>query len=436
MNILQEIKVPQESVNDTLLNVVDIKFRNNDKVIKNDLLLELETSKAIITIESDYNGYVEYLCNLGDEVPVNKIIIKIWDQPFEIHNEPPNKVDVNQIEANNADSQNKQILETIFSKAALELLEKNKIDKYVFKEFDFVSKKNILNFLNPNLEKNESNITSNTNINSKSDELLMNDTRVKFIKTSHSKKREIEYLSDVQSGGLVSVINIDLDIENLFESTNTSFQYFKNSALPIIIFECSRLLKKYPMFNSFYSENGVAEYNDVNIGIAMHQDDGLKVVKIPNTNNLQLIETEEMLFSLACKYLDKKLTTFDLSDITFTITDLSSFGPISFTPLINRQNSAILGISKIDEKLQRIILSLAFDHRITEGKIASLFLQELKQRFESYKLSNDSNIKTKIVYCYKCLKTLQEDLNNIGFLQVIKQNGENAYICDMCLLKY
>ena len=41
-----------------------------------------------------------------------------------------------------------------------------------------------------------------------------------------------------------------------------------------------------------------------------------------------------------------------LTDITFTITDLSSFGAISFTPLINKNNSAILGVSKIDEKLK------------------------------------------------------------------------------------
>jgi len=60
MKILQEIKAPQESVNDNFLNVVAIHYINNDKVKKNDILIELETSKAVLTIEADFDGYIEY----------------------------------------------------------------------------------------------------------------------------------------------------------------------------------------------------------------------------------------------------------------------------------------------------------------------------------------------------------------------------------------
>jgi len=151
---------------------------------------------------------------------------------------------------------------------------------------------------------------------------------------------------------------------------------------------------------------------------------------------MQILEIEESIFNLANKYLDKKLNTFDLSDITFTITDLSSFGAISFSPLINKNNSAILGLSKVDQKLKRITVSLAFDHRVTEGKMASIFLQELKERFESYKLDQSNNINLKFVECYKCLKTLDEDFNDIGFIKVLSKNGEDKYICDLCLMKY
>jgi len=240
----------------------------------------------------------------------------------------------------------------------------------------------------------------------------------------------------VQNAGLVSVINIDLNIEHLFQSVNQELKYFKNSVLPLIIYESARLLVKFPMFNSFYNDNGIAEYLDVNIGIAMDIDDGLKVVKIPNTNKLHLLETEEALFQLANKYIDKKLSTSDLTDITFTITDLSSFGAISFTPLINKNNSAILGVSKIDEKLNRINLSLAFDHRVTEGKIAAIFLTNLKERVESYKKSNIDIDLTNNISCFKCLKKLNEDMSEIGFINIITTKGEQKYICDTCFMKY
>ncbi len=440
MKILQEIKAPQESVNDNFLNVVAVHYKNNDKVKKNDILIELETSKAVLTIEADFDGYIEYCCILDEEVKVNNTIIKIWDEPIkQLVDSKLNDVKANPqkiqtpVTINNNENPNTNIV-TKFSKKALEFIIQNKIDTTIFKDYDFVSYEIAIGYGNSPILKKEQNRVENKP--SKSDLIELDKTKILLNKISHAKKREIEYLSAVQNAGLVSVINIDLDIEHLFQSVNQELKYFKNSVLPLIIYESARLLVKFPMFNSFYNDNGIAEYLEVNIGIAMDIDDGLKVVKIPNTNKLHLLETEEALFQLANKYIDKKLSTSDLTDITFTITDLSSFGAISFTPLINKNNSAILGVSKIDEKLNRINLSLAFDHRVTEGKIAAIFLSNLKERVESYKKSNIDIDLTNNISCFKCLKKLDEDMSEIGFINIITTKGEQKYICDTCFMKY
>ena len=55
----------------------------------------------------------------------------------------------------------------------------------------------------------------------------------------------------------------------------------------------------------------------------------------------------------------------------------------SFVPLINYKQSAILGISAVDQKLNRFTLSLSFDHRVTEGKTAGKFLLELSEQLMS-----------------------------------------------------
>jgi pyruvate/2-oxoglutarate dehydrogenase complex dihydrolipoamide acyltransferase (E2) component len=440
MKILQEIKAPQESVNDNFLNVVAIHYINNDKVKKNDILIELETSKAVLTIEADFDGYIEYCCKLDEEVKVNNTIIKIWDEPIkQLVDSNLNDVKANAqkiqtpVTINKTENSNTNII-TKFSKKALEFINQNKIDTTIFKDYDFVSYEIAIGYGNSPIIKKEQNRVENNP--SKNDPIEFDKTKILINKISHAKKREIEYLSAVQNAGLVSVINIDLNIEHLFQSVNQELKYFKNSVLPLIIYESARLLVKFPMFNSFYNDNGIAEYLDVNIGIAMDIDDGLKVVKIPNTNKLHLLETEEALFQLANKYIDKKLSTSDLTDITFTITDLSSFGAISFTPLINKNNSAILGVSKIDEKLNRINLSLAFDHRVTEGKIAAIFLTNLKERVESYKKSNIDIDLTNNISCFKCLKKLNEDMSEIGFINIITTKGEQKYICDTCFMKY
>ena len=62
-----------------------------------------------------------------------------------------------------------------------------------------------------------------------------------------------------------------------------------------------------------------------------------------------------------------------------------------------------------------------------------MFLQELKERFESYKL-NKFDLKEKIK-CHKCFKSLNEDLNDIGFIKVVNQENIESFICDSCLFK-
>ena len=119
-------------------------------------------------------------------------------------------------------------------------------------------------------------------------------------------------------------------------------------------------------------------------------------------------------------------------NISFTITDLSAESVAFFRPLINMMNSAILGISSIDEKLKRCMLSLTFDHRVTEGKLAAQFLHELTQRLESYQ-SKYYPLANQNINCFKCFKTLQEDLSDTGFAKVITPKGEEAYICQSCL---
>lgn len=440
MKILQEIKVPKESVNDEFLNVVGIPFKNGDKVIKNDLLLELETSKAVLTIEAEEEGFIQYLCKIGEDVEINKTVIKIWDEiPIDELSNKEEKKEKKEIDESYKSSKNIPINEikvnnTFYSKKASSLIEVNKIDLKSFENFDFVNEQIVLSILNID----NSPILSSTVINPirAKDNFAApsNFEKVELVKISNSKKREIEYLQDVQHSGLVSVINIDLDIEHVFENTNKSIKYFTDSALPLLTYECSRLLIKYPMFNSYFFNGDVLHYKDINIGIAMDIDDGLKVVNIKNTNLLNLNDIDFEIYDLALKYMDKKLTIDQLSDTTFTITDLSSFGAISFSPLINKNNAAILGIAKVDSKLNRINLSLAFDHRVSEGKTASLFLQELKERFESYKLSvfelNEQ------VTCSKCFKSLNDDLNGIGFIKIINNDFKDSYLCDSCLFKF
>ena len=103
--------------------------------------------------------------------------------------------------------------------------------------------------------------------------------------------------------------------------------------------------------------------------------------------------------------------------------------------------SAILGISAIDTKLERFGLSVVFDHRVTEGKLVAAFLTELKFQLEVY-LNHQNEIiensATTEPVCDSCLMTIQEDRNlgGVGLVRLVAETGIERFVCRNCLLGF
>jgi pyruvate/2-oxoglutarate dehydrogenase complex dihydrolipoamide acyltransferase (E2) component len=413
MTIINELIAPKSNADDTVL-VRKLYFSDGDKVNKQDELLDLETSKTAIIIDSPLDGYVEYCVSSGDSVNVGEIIIRIHDSKKSVSKLKKSSKD--QRMPNNVDYRGK-----IISNSALQFIDKHNIDISNIKT-NFVSLQDIDK--SSQIGKIESNI-----------EDLENIPGTTITEVNLAKLSEIRALSSVQSGGIVSTIFMFIDIERPVKYSSPMFDG-SDSLLPIIVFEASKLLKKYPILNAYFDKNIIRMYDDVNIGVAFDIDDGLKVYTIQNSDSLSLSEIELSISSGVDVYLDKKLTPEQLTGSTFTITDLSSFGVERLIPLVNYNQSSILGISSIDNKLHRANLSLSFDHRVTEGKTVSQFLFDLKSRVEShvniYNTSTDSDASVK---CDYCLKDLSEDkgMQGIGLIKIIKHDGSDGVICRTCL---
>jgi len=424
MKILREIHVPQESVNDDSASVIRVAFTQGSKVRADDVVIELETSKVNISLEAGFDGYVHYTCQEGDEVNVNAVIAFISDavsQAVPIAAAPPRE---QLLDSPSTPQLPPYTGVTSFSAKASQLLDKYGISRGVFEGRDLISAADVLAYLHPVPEAPKTQTRQNL-----APPVRVDEGSVTRKGISKAKKREIDYLHQVQQAGLNSLISIEVDIAGLCAAVGRHLKYFKDSLLPVIIYETSRLLLKYPVLNSFFSENEILSYNHVNIGVAIDVDDGLKTVCLRNANTLDMAALEELLLALSGKYLDKKLTPFDLTDITFTITDLSAEGIHFFSPLINRQNAAILGVS-VPKSDDRMALCVTFDHRVTEGKTVSGFLRELKERLESYKnrlAETDTDIQ-----CLLCRKKIRDDFSDFGFMKVTTKKGEEKHLCQSC----
>lgn len=440
MKILQEIIIPQESVNDDKVVVLELYFKNGDIVKIGDLALEFETSKATLSLEVLQDGYIFYDCEEGEEVAVGSIVAKVYDlktrseeltiTPEKIISE--SKTLAPPIEESLVDIDFGTFQRTIFSKEAELLMQEKGLKENDFKGKDFVNINDIISYINIPVDKIE-----NSKEVTKAKHELINilNKNVHFEKISIQKKREIEYLSAVQSHGLNSSVTVFVGIEKVRNFVNSKMTILKGSFLPIITYELAKLLRKYPKINSYFENDTIVYYNDVNIGIAIDMEKGLKVLKMPKTDKLSILEIEKSILDISRKYFDDKATVNDVSDITFTITDLFNSGLASFAPLINKHNSAILAISSVDEKLQRINLTVTFDHRVTEGKYAANFLFELKTRIENYFNATLLEEKSKDqIKCYKCTRKLNDQLygKKIVFFKVIDTHGNDQVLCSIC----
>lgn len=429
MAILQQIKVPLISVNDTSLMVVDILFAHGVHVKKGDIILVFETSKTTYDVLAEVDGYIEYLCNNEADYEVNELVANIYSDENEVPEKTVTKYEAGKVFSNNYSASNETINirvgQTLFSPAAIQLMELKGISSTAFTGKDFVSLDDVMQLGSTKKHLSAQNTKQTTSLPVDLEKVIVE-------KLSSNKKREINYLSSVQSAGLTSTINTLVNTDGIFVHINQSLKYLKNSLLPVIIYESARLLQKYQPLNAYFTGDAIAFYKEVNVGFAIDISKGLKVLKIANTSAKVINEIEQEIMELSDKYLDDNLHFSDLADIGFTVTDLSAEGVSFFSSLINMMNSAILGVSSIDEQLHRCMLSLSFDHRVTEGKLAAGFLQELKERIESYQPKYYPLLNQQIS-CFKCFKLLQEDLSDTGFVKCITPKGAEAYICQSCL---
>ncbi|WP_336515196.1 2-oxo acid dehydrogenase subunit E2 [Pollutibacter soli] len=433
MGLLQEIKVPLIAVNDTSLTVVEISHANGDHVQKGTTVMVFETSKTTYNVEAEVDGFINYLCEVGSDYEVNDIVARIFSGKEEADTAtiPPAELQPPAVH-----HQNGQTIAaawtgiTIFSNGAKKLMEESKLNTEAFAGRDFVNLTDVESLLGIRKTPAAPKTAAAKQVSAKEQELPVpaNSTKVKL---TGSKKREIEYLGKVQSTGLTSTINTHVETDGIFIHINNALAVLKNSLLPVIVYETSRLLKIYPLLNGYFSGDSIILYNDVNIGFAIDIDKGLKVLNVRNADTKQLSIIENEIVDLSTKYLDDKLAVEELTEISFTITDLSGEDVSFFRPLVNMQNSAILGVSSIDQKLQRLYLSMSFDHRVTEGKLVAQFLKDLKNRLESYR-GNGGKTLTSTITCFKCAKRLSEDLSDTGFAKVLTPSGEEAYICQSC----
>ncbi|MGE3539456.1 MAG: dihydrolipoamide acetyltransferase family protein [Candidatus Tectimicrobiota bacterium] len=151
-------------------------------------------------------------------------------------------------------------------------------------------------------------------------------------------------------------------------------------------------LQRHPRLNATLVDQEVRLHDSINVGVAVNLDEGLIVPVLFHAEQKELGQIARESRVLAEKARAGRLQIDEITDGTFTITNLGTTGIELFTPIINPPQVAILGVGMVQRRpvvvgdalaiRPSVYLSLVFDHRAVDGVPAANFLQTLKGLLE------------------------------------------------------
>jgi len=167
---------------------------------------------------------------------------------------------------------------------------------------------------------------------------------------------------------------------------------FKLTFTPYIAEAVVSAIKKYPLVNSSVEGDKIIRKNFINLGLAVASDSGLLVPVIKHAEEKSFTGLARAVNDLALRTRTKKLLPDDIQGGTFTISNFGVFGTLIGMPIINQPQVAILGTGAIRKRPVVIddaiairsiaYLTLSFDHRIIDGALGGMFLEEIVQNLQ------------------------------------------------------
>jgi pyruvate dehydrogenase E2 component (dihydrolipoamide acetyltransferase) len=161
----------------------------------------------------------------------------------------------------------------------------------------------------------------------------------------------------------------------------------KLSHTDLMVAAVAHALEKHPLVNASWAGDGIRLHSEINVGIAMAVEQGVVTACISDANKKKLGEIASLRHELAGRARAGKLRPADITGATFTISNLGMYKVDSFTAIIVPPQAAILAVGRIADRVVPvdgkpgirpiITLTLSCDHRIFDGARAALFLDDL-----------------------------------------------------------
>jgi pyruvate dehydrogenase E2 component (dihydrolipoamide acetyltransferase) len=161
----------------------------------------------------------------------------------------------------------------------------------------------------------------------------------------------------------------------------------------ILVAITARVLLKHPRLNASWDSGKIRYHKHVNMSIAVAVEDGVVATVIPNAHIAKLGDIAVQRKELTERARTGRLRPSDIANGTFTISNAGMYNIDHFTAIVSLPQSAILAVGRIADRVvpvcgmiairPMLTVTVSVDHRVSSGSHAALFLNDLAEALQS-----------------------------------------------------
>ncbi|AMA64898.1 Dihydrolipoyllysine-residue succinyltransferase component of 2-oxoglutarate dehydrogenase complex [Candidatus Arsenophonus lipoptenae] len=392
-----EILVPDlpESVMDAI--VVNWHKKPGDQVIRDEILVEIETDKVVLEIPAVDSGVLESIVKKEGAIVLSKELLGyiIANDKVEKTTNIKNIIPPKYNDDINLEKENDNTL----TPAVRRLIAKHELNPSNIKGSG-IKDRIIPDDVNKHIKdkKNKNILTEqkdNTNIKVSSSVSNRNE---KSIPMTPLRRRIAERLLKAKNNAAILTTFNEVNMKPILDLRKQYGESFENrhgirlGLMSFYVKATVEALKRYPEVNASINDLNIIYHNYFDISIAISTPRGLVTPVLRNVDLMSMAEIEKKIKEFSIKGRDGKLTIDELTGGNFTITNGGVFGSLMSTPIINPPQSGILGMHIIKDRamvvdgvvkiLPMMYLALSYDHRLIDGRESVSFLITIKNMLE------------------------------------------------------
>jgi pyruvate dehydrogenase E2 component (dihydrolipoamide acetyltransferase) len=186
-------------------------------------------------------------------------------------------------------------------------------------------------------------------------------------------------------------MKLTVNAERLREMYKAQKKICKATFNDLLVAATGRVMAHFPAFRSQVHGEELLEFASSNIGIAVAVEDGLRVPVVMGVDKMTLAQLAQETKRVIQEARNGK--SANAGKGTFTISNLGMTGVEEFTAIINPPEAAILAVGRLVDSVcvhkgeiqpaRMLSMWLSSDHRVVDGITAARFLAELKQILEA-----------------------------------------------------